>query len=256
MFGWLSAAVIRRGLESARFQVDVAEDGEAGLSLALAGEYSLIILDLMLPKRDGWSVCQALRNRRITTPILMLTARDTVEDRVKGLETGADNYLPKPFDFTELIARVRALLRRDKVHKSRVIQIADLEIDTVAGSVKRGAVHRDARFGGKAGVARVAEEKIAVPPVVDLEQRFSDSLKVVGREAGPRIGEECFRRAFRVENSAFVRADDFASVGVEDIARQGVAAPVPGASSGVDGYAGHDTGKTSGSDSTERSAAV
>ena len=131
------AAVIRRGLEGARFQVDVAEDGEAGLALALTGEYSLIILDLMLPKRDGWSVCGALRNRRVTTPILMLTARDTVDDRVKGLETGADDYLPKPFDFSELIARVRALLRRDKVHKSRVIQIADLEIDTVAGSVKR-----------------------------------------------------------------------------------------------------------------------
>jgi DNA-binding response OmpR family regulator len=132
------AAVIKRGLEGARFTVDVAADGAAGLQKALEEPYSLIILDLMLPKRDGWSVCEALRARRVTTPILMLTARDSVEDRVRGLETGADDYLPKPFDFTELIARVRALLRRDKVHKTRVIRIADLEIDTAAAVVRRG----------------------------------------------------------------------------------------------------------------------
>jgi DNA-binding response OmpR family regulator len=131
------ASVIKRGLEGARLSVDVAADGETGLRMALDGRYELIILDLMLPKRDGWSVCRALRERRVTTPILMLTARDAVEDRVKGLETGADDYLPKPFDFNELLARVRALLRRDKVNKSRVIRIADLEIDTTAGRVKR-----------------------------------------------------------------------------------------------------------------------
>jgi two-component system copper resistance phosphate regulon response regulator CusR len=135
------AAVVKRGLETAqgsRFTVDVAADGETGLRMGLSGEYALIILDLMLPGRDGWSVCEALRGRRITTPVLMLTARDAVQDRVRGLETGADDYLPKPFDFTELLARVRALLRRDKVHKGRVIRIGDLEIDTVAGRVQRG----------------------------------------------------------------------------------------------------------------------
>lgn len=131
------ASVIRRGLESARFEVDVASDGEEGLTLALARDYAVIILDLMLPKRDGWSVCEELRNRRVLTPILMLTARDGAQDKVRGLETGADDYLAKPFDFSELVARVRALLRRDKIHRTRTIRVADLEIDTVAGIVRR-----------------------------------------------------------------------------------------------------------------------
>lgn len=131
-------SVVRRGLESARYDVDWVQDGAEGLRLTTEREYGLILLDLMLPKMDGWQVCETLRSRRITTPILMLTARDTVADRVKGLETGADDYLPKPFDFTELLARVKALLRRDRLHKGRVIRIADLEIDTAAGVVKRG----------------------------------------------------------------------------------------------------------------------
>jgi len=129
---------IKAGLERARFTVDVAFDGETGLQLARDGPYALLILDLMLPRRDGWSVCEALRLRRNPLPILMLTARGGVEERVRGLNTGADDYLPKPFDFNELLARVRALLRRDQIHKSRVIQIADLEIDPAARLVRRG----------------------------------------------------------------------------------------------------------------------
>ena len=109
------AAVIRRGLEEARYTVDVAEDGATGLDLALRGSYSLIILDLMLPGIDGWQICQRLRARKNPVPILMLTARDAVDDRVRGLEMGADDYLPKPFAFRELKARVQALLRRDKI---------------------------------------------------------------------------------------------------------------------------------------------
>lgn len=131
------AALLQRALEAARFEVDVAADGEAGLRAALGGGYSLVILDLMLPRRDGWSVCQALRHRRSTVPILMLTARDAVDDRVRGLEAGADDYLAKPFDFQELLARARALMRRDRIHRTRVIRIADLQIDTVAGLVHR-----------------------------------------------------------------------------------------------------------------------
>jgi len=129
---------IKAGLERARFTVDVAFDGETGLQMARDGPYALLILDLMLPRRDGWSVCEALRLRRNPLPILMLTARGGVEERVRGLNTGADDYLPKPFDFNELLARVRALLRRDQIHKSRVIQIADLEIDPAARQVRRG----------------------------------------------------------------------------------------------------------------------
>jgi DNA-binding response OmpR family regulator len=131
------ADLVRMGLEEARFAVDVARDGDSGLRKALEGEYGLIILDLMLPGQDGWQICAALRARRRVVPILMLTARDGVDDRVRGLDTGADDYLPKPFDFAELLARVRALLRRDKVHRARVIQVADLTIDTGGGQVWR-----------------------------------------------------------------------------------------------------------------------
>src|SRR5437867_9080263 len=128
---------IRFGLEKAHFSVDVALDGETGLQMAREGPYSLLILDLMLPRRDGWSVCEALRLRRSPLPILMLTARGGVQDRVRGLNQGADDYLPKPFDFSELLARVRALLRRGQINRSQVIRIGDLEIDAAAHLVRR-----------------------------------------------------------------------------------------------------------------------
>ena len=131
------AGLIRKGLEQARFQVDVAGDGATGLQQARTVDYSLIILDVMLPLMDGWKICSSLRESHNLTPILMLTARDAIDDRVKGLEMGADDYLPKPFDFKELLARVRALLRRDKQHRTRVIKVADLELDTTATRVFR-----------------------------------------------------------------------------------------------------------------------
>ncbi len=134
------ANLIREGLEDASYSVDVRGDGQDGLELALEQTYHLIILDVMLPRRDGWSVCEALRARRCRTPILMLTARDTVADRVRGLDAGADDYLPKPFDFQELMARVRALLRRDKIHRTRMIRVGDLEIDTAKRRVTRNDV--------------------------------------------------------------------------------------------------------------------
>lgn len=131
------AKVVRRGLEQALYTVDIASDGAAGLKMALEGCYALVILDLMLPGVDGWQICAELRARRLRVPILMLTARGSVPDRVRGLEIGADDYLPKPFDFTELLARVQALLRRDKMHKTRRIRIEDLEIDTTLRRVTR-----------------------------------------------------------------------------------------------------------------------
>lgn len=134
------ANLIREGLEDASYSVDVRDDGQDGLELALEQMYHLIILDVMLPRRDGWSVCEALRARRCRTPILMLTARDTVADRVRGLDAGADDYLPKPFDFQELMARVRALLRRDKIHRARMIRVGDLEIDSAKRRVTRDGV--------------------------------------------------------------------------------------------------------------------
>jgi len=132
------ASVVKRGLEEARYQVDLARDGREGLEMALDDGYSLVILDLMLPGKSGWEVCETMRRQGVSTPILMLTARDAVPDRVKGLELGADDYLTKPFDFAELLARVRSLLRREAVHKGRVLKIADLEIDTGAYRVTRG----------------------------------------------------------------------------------------------------------------------
>jgi DNA-binding response OmpR family regulator len=125
-----NAAIIKRCLEEESYRVDVARDGLSGLRLAQESSYGVIILDLMLPGLDGWSVCEQLRQERILTPVLILTARGAIPDRVRGLEIGADDYLPKPFDFTELLARIRALERRDKVHKGRHIKIAHLEIDT------------------------------------------------------------------------------------------------------------------------------
>lgn len=132
------AEVVKLGLERAHFAVDVARDGATGLQFATLGEYALVVLDLMLPEMDGWTVCEQLRERRKTVPVLMLTARDTVADRVRGLEIGADDYLCKPFEFPELLARVQALLRRDKVNRGRTIRISDLEIDTKRQRVSRG----------------------------------------------------------------------------------------------------------------------
>lgn len=131
------AELLCRGLEEASFHVTVAADGEVGLHRALERRFAAIILDLLLPVRDGWSVCQELRRRRVTTPILMLTARDAIADRVRGLQLGADDYLIKPFDFEELVARVQALIRRDRIHKGRVIRVGDLEVDTITRVVTR-----------------------------------------------------------------------------------------------------------------------
>jgi two-component system copper resistance phosphate regulon response regulator CusR len=131
------ADFVCRGLREADLDIDVVADGAEGLRWAMSDEYDLLILDIMLPGLDGYEICRALRLRRKSIPILMLTARDAVEDRVKGLNVGADDYLPKPFDFSELLARVRALLRRDKLNKGGIIRISDLEIDTFKRRVTR-----------------------------------------------------------------------------------------------------------------------
>lgn len=179
------AEIVRNGLVEQRFSVDHAADGEAGLQQALREPYDVVILDLLLPKRDGWDLCATLRSRRFTSPILMLTARDAVADRVRGLETGADDYLAKPFDFKELIARVRALLRRDKQHRTRIIRIDDLEIDTAAAMVRRAGreVHLTRREftlleALAANEGRVLTREMIQERVWMDEESYSDTVKV------------------------------------------------------------------------------
>lgn len=129
---------IKRGLEAEYYTVDFALDGEDGYFKALNEGYDLILLDVMLPKMNGFELTKKIRERGVKTPILILTARDAVEDKVKGLDAGADDYLPKPFSFDELLARTRALLRRTATEKSNIIKISDLKIDTASHEVVRG----------------------------------------------------------------------------------------------------------------------
>ena len=131
------AGFIKRGLEEEGAAVDISPDGQDGLYRALTGSYDLIVLDITLPLMDGLDVCRRLRDERVTTPILLLTARDTVEMKVRGLDSGADDYLTKPFAFAELLARIRALRRRDRAEVSLRLQIGDLVLDPLTRRVSR-----------------------------------------------------------------------------------------------------------------------
>jgi DNA-binding response OmpR family regulator len=132
------AGMVRRELTDQGYAVDVAHDGEEGLELAELGPYDLILLDVVMPGMDGLAVCRRLREQKVRTPVLMLTARDHLDDRVDGLDSGADDYLVKPFNFRELHARVRALLRRGDAPKDTVLRAGDVALDTVAHEVRRG----------------------------------------------------------------------------------------------------------------------
>jgi len=132
------ANAIKRGLEQESYAVDVEYDGKGGLGAALTIEYDLIILDRMLPEVDGIKICKALRDKKNHTPVLMLTAKDKISDRVEGLNTGADDYMVKPFAFEELLARVRALLRRPQVAKEAILVVGDIKLDTVGLTVQKG----------------------------------------------------------------------------------------------------------------------
>jgi two-component system, OmpR family, copper resistance phosphate regulon response regulator CusR len=133
-----TAAYLKKGLSESGFVVDVVEQGEDGLHSAPTGGYDLVILDVMLPKQDGWSVLNEMRRSGKQTPVLFVTARDSVQDRVKGLELGADDYLVKPFAFSELLARVPSILRRGPTRQPEMLRIADLEIDLLRHRALRG----------------------------------------------------------------------------------------------------------------------
>lgn len=137
------ASFIRKGLEEEGYAVDVAPDGRTGLQMALDGVHDLIILDLQLPKLDGISLLAQLRKSGLSTPVLLLTVRAAIEDKVLGLDSGADDYLTKPFAFQELVARIRTLLRRQAVTPRTVLQVADLELDPARRTVLRGGKRID-----------------------------------------------------------------------------------------------------------------
>jgi two-component system copper resistance phosphate regulon response regulator CusR len=135
---------LRQGLSEAGFSTELVADGTTGQHLALTGDYALLILDVMLPGRNGWQILQAVRSAGLETPVLFLTARDAVEDRVKGLELGADDYLVKPFAFSELLARVRTLLRRGaNAAQENHLQLADLRLDLLRRRVERNTQRID-----------------------------------------------------------------------------------------------------------------
>lgn len=132
------AKFIHQGLNEAGYAVDLASNGREEVNYAIAADYDVIVLDVLLPELDGLSVLKNLRQRGLQTPVLLLTALDTVQDRVLGLDAGADDYLIKPFDFTELLARLRALLRRPPLQTDVVLQVGNLEMDSVQRLVRRG----------------------------------------------------------------------------------------------------------------------
>lgn len=134
------ASFIKKGLEEEYYSVDVAFDGKEGLKLALSEEYDLIVLDLMLPFKDGLTILKEIRDEKIFTPVLILTARDTIQDKVTGLDSGADDYLAKPFSFEELLARIRALLRRNSIDKNNILKAGDLKLDTQAHKAFRNDI--------------------------------------------------------------------------------------------------------------------
>ncbi len=133
-----TSAYLTKGLAENGFTVDTSDRGEEGLNIACSGGYDLVILDVMLPERDGWSILSEMRRRGKQTPVIFLTARDAVPEKVKGLELGADDYLVKPFAFSELLARVRSLLRRSPTRQPDTMRIADLVIDLPRHKVTRG----------------------------------------------------------------------------------------------------------------------
>ena len=179
-----AADYLHKGLSESGFVVDVAHEGEDGLHLAMTEYYDLIVLDVMMPGRDGWSVLASLRRAGRQTPALFLTARDTVDDRVKGLEMGADDYLVKPFAFSEFLARVRSILRRGPNRQPETLRVADLELDLPRHKAARAGQRLDLtpkEFALLSLLARRKGEVLSRTLIAELvwEMHFDSDTNVV-----------------------------------------------------------------------------
>jgi DNA-binding response OmpR family regulator len=190
------AGALQEGLERERYEVVVAPTGEEGFFLINAEEFDLVILDLMLPGRDGLQILSALRKRGLQTPVLILTARDAIEDRVEGLDRGADDYLVKPFAFPELLARIRALLRRGRTDQGLRLNLADLEMDLVAHKATRNGV------------------------LINLRGREFELLEYLLRQKGQVISREMLTREVWKEKSRAVPLDNVIDVHIGNLRRK------------------------------------
>jgi DNA-binding response OmpR family regulator len=190
------AGALQEGLERERYEVVVAPTGEEGFFLINAEEFDLIILDLMLPGRDGLQILSALRKRGLQTPVLILTARDAIEDRVEGLDRGADDYLVKPFAFPELLARIRALLRRGRTDQGLRLNLADLEMDLVAHKATRNGV------------------------LINLRSREFELLEYLLRQKGQVISREMLTREVWKEKFRAVPLDNVIDVHIGNLRRK------------------------------------
>src|ERR1700730_5589808 len=185
-----TATHLQKGLQENGFTVDVASDGFEGLQLARTGRYALIVLDIMLPELTGWAVIDELRREGIQIPVLLLTARDRVEDRVKGLQMGADDYLVKPYAFSELLARIRTILKRGSTVQEEVLRIADLELDPRRYKVTRAGhdLHLSRReFVLLSCLAREAGEVVS-------RTRIVEEVWDINFDTGTNIVEAAMRR--------------------------------------------------------------
>jgi two-component system, OmpR family, copper resistance phosphate regulon response regulator CusR len=190
------AQALRTGLEADQFSVSVARTGEEGFFLASTEPYDLMILDLMLPRRDGMEVLAALRQKNVSVPVLILTSRDAVKDRVRGLDAGADDYMVKPFAFSELLARIRALLRRGKPELGDKLRLADLEMDTSGRAASRN---------GKD---------------LQLTAREFDLLEYLLRQQGRVVSREMLARDVWQETARYTPLDNVIDVHVAHLRRK------------------------------------